>query len=72
MKTKNIYIYTKSSEEDYNFRQEDIKKNNINGKNVFTDITFESAYRRDVLQGFGEWDRVRIINMAGREEIYTK
>ena len=72
MKIKNVYIYTEDSERDYKFRQEDIKKNNIRQENVFTDISFESAYMRDILQGFGGWKQVRMLDANGKEIIYVK
>ncbi len=72
MKTKNVYIYTDNFKRDFEFRQKDIKEKHIELTDVFTDTSFNNAYRRDVAQGFGKWDKIRIVNANGREEIYTK
>ena len=73
MKIKNVYIHTEDIKKDREFIDADIEKNNINQENVFTDFSFENAYERDIyVEGFGEWDGVRIISRGGREEIYKK
>ena len=62
MRIKNIYIYTKDYERDFNFIRKDKKEHNIDDKDIFTDMTFENAVKQDVTHGLYGWDAVRILD----------
>lgn len=72
MKIKNVYIFTGNNNKDFDFMDKDIEEKNIDARNVFTDVSFNRAFKYDVAQGFGGWDGVRMVSANGDEVVYLK
>lgn len=68
MRIKNVYIYTRDYEKDFNFIRKDKKEYNIKDEDIYTDMNFEHAIETDIAHGLYGWDAVRITN--GEKELF--
>jgi hypothetical protein len=70
MRTKNVYVYTDNSKNDFYFRQADIKTRGIDQRDVFTAVDLKHVEESDLGVGLHGWDRVRVVDANGYEKIY--